>query len=379
MDRPGIRRLVAIIRKEFRHIWRDRLSLAMLVFIPALLLVLYGYALSFDVKHLAIAVVDYDHTPASRALCDSMFQNPYFDRNATLPSSAQAKELLDRGAVRAVLVIPRDFERRLAERLPVRVQLLVDASDANTANAAIGYLDALADRMSAQIRADVLYRAGLRASLPVVTLKPRIWFNPELESARFLVPGLIGMLLMLAAVVATALSIVREKERETMEQIRVSAVRPAELIAGKTLPYVFVCLATMCMILLLGWLLFGVSIRGSLLLLALTTFFFLFAALGMGILISTCTRSQQMAFQIAILSSLLPAVILSGLIFPIASMPWAVQALSRLVIPRYFVAALRAIILKGAPLGAILPQLAGMLALGLLFNVLAAARVRREA
>ena len=377
MNTPGIRRFSAIARKEFRQIWRDPLSLGMLLFIPAMLLVMYGYALSFDVKHIAMAVIDQDRTSESRALLDSLFQNPYFDRKATLTTTAEADGLLARGLVRAVLVIPRDYARRLNEGEAVSVQALVDASDANTANTAIGYLEALAERMSLKLRIERLQRAGVAPALPVVMLQPRIWFNPELQSAQFLVPGLIGMLLMLAAVVATSLSIVREKEHETMEQLRVSPVRPEELILGKTLPYVLVCLLTMLMILLLGYVLFGVVVKGSFLLLGLATCLFLFAALGMGLLISTSTRSQQMAFQIAILTSLLPAVILSGLIFPIQNMPWPIQGLTLLVIPRYFVSALRAIILKNAPLIAILPDLLGMLVLGIVFNLLAAARTRK--
>ena len=182
-----------------------------------------------------------------------------------------------------------------------------------------------------------------------------------------------------SAVVATSLSIVREKERETMEQIMVSPIQPEELILGKILPYVVICLATMTMVLLLGRLLFGVEIKGSLMLLGLTTFLFLFAALGMGVLISTITRSQQMAFQVAVLSSLLPAIILSGFIFPIQNMPLPIQALTLAVIPRYFVAAIRGIILKNAGFMDIWPHLLGLVILGLVFNLLAAVRTRKAA
>ena len=190
-------------------------------------------------------------------------------------------------------------------------------------------------------------------------------------------PGLIGLLLMLSAVVATSLSIVREKERETMEQLMVSPVRPEELIMGKMLPYVVICLVTVLLVLLLGYVLFGVAVRGSFLLLALAVLLFLFAALAMGVLISSVTRSQQMAFQIAIISSLLPSIILSGLIFPIRNMPLPIQGLSLLCVPRYFVAALRGIILKATPLSALCPDFLGMLVLGLLFNLLAARATRK--
>lgn len=373
-----MRRFLAIFKKEFRQIRRDPLSLGMLVVVPALLLALYGYALSFDVKHIGIGFLDLDNTQESRRFRDSLFQNPYFDHGYTLERAAEADDLLDRGAVRAVLVIPRGYAKRLFRGEQADVQILVDGADANTASAAVGYLDALADRMGRQVRLEALSRAGVPPALPVVVPEPRIWFNPELVSAKFLVPGLIGLLLMLSAVIATSLSIVREKERETMEQIMVSPVRPEELILGKTLPYILVGLATMALVLLLGYLLFGVAIRGSFILLGLAALLFLLAALGMGILISSVTRSQQVAFQVAIIVSLLPSLILSGLIFPLKSMPLIIQALSVVVVPRYFVAALRGIILKGASWSAVWPDLLAMLVIGVAFNLLAAHNTRKS-
>ena len=372
-----MRRFRAIFKKEFRQIGRDPLFVGLLIFLPALLLVMYGYALSFDVKHIALAVLDEDRTPESRGLLDSLFQNPYFDRRYTLSRVAEADPLLARGKVRAVLIVPRDYARTLVRGETARLQALVDGADANSATTTVGYLEALADRASRQARLAALARGGPPVALPQVVTEPRLWFNPGMESAHFLVPGLIGMLLMLSAVIATSLSLVREKERETMEQLRVSPVRAAELLLGKILPYVVICLATMVLILVLGYGLFDVVIRGSWLLLGLTTLLFLFAALGMGLLISSITNSQQVAFQIATLTSLLPSVILSGLIFPIQSMPPLIRGLTVVVIPRHFVAALRAIILKGAGLSDVCPSLAAMFALGVVFVLLAAAATRK--
>lgn len=372
------RRFFAIFKKEFRQIGRDRLTLGQLLLIPALLLALYGYALSFDVKHIGIAVVDQDRTPASRELLDSLFQNPYFSRRGDLATAAEADDLLAHGGARAVLVIPRGYSERLNRGERVHVQALVDAADATSAVTAIGYLEAMADRTTQQLRLAALARAGQPPAIPVIRPEPRLWFNPELNSAKFLVPGLTGMLMMLAAVVATALSIVREKERGTMEQLMVSPARPVEIILGKTLPYVVICLATMAMILLLGWLLFGVVVAGSWWLLGLATVIFIYAALSMGLLISAATRSQHMAFEIAILSTLLPAVILSGLIFPIKNMPVIIQGITLLVIPRYFVETLRGIILKDAPFSAIWPNLLAMLAIGILFSALAVRLTRKN-
>ncbi|HBA83372.1 MAG TPA: ABC transporter permease [Verrucomicrobia bacterium] len=372
-----MKRFWAIFKKEFRQILRDPLSLGMLIFVPAMLLVLYGYALSFDVKHIRIAVLDEDRSQESRRLLDSMFQNPYFDRAGTLTRRADADGLLSRGLVRAVLVIPHDYSKKLARGEEIEIQALIDGADATTASTTVGYLDALADRLTLEVQATPSAAQAVRLGAPAVVPEPRIWFNPSLDSAHFLVPGLIGMLLMLSAVVATSLSIVKEKERETMEQIMVSPIKPEELILGKTLPYVAICLITVAMILLLGYLLFGIVVQGSWFLLGLSTLLFLFAALGMGVLISSATRSQQIAFQVAIISSLLPSIILSGLIFPIKNMPLIVQGMSFLVAPRYYVAALRGIILKDAPFSAIWPELLGLLILGIAFNLLAARKTRK--
>jgi len=373
-----MKRFWAIFKKELRQIGRDPLSLGVLVLIPALLLVMYGYALSFDVKHIRVAVLDESRTPESRRLLDALFGNPYFEAAGTLARRAEADGLLAGGRARAVLIIPQDYAGNLARGAVARVQVLVDGADGNTAATTVGYFEAMADRVTRQARQDVLQRAGRPAALPLVTLEPRVWFNPELESARFLVPGLIGMLMMLSAVIATSLSIVREKERETIEQLLVSPLRPEELVLGKTLPYVMIGLLTMALILFLGWVLFGIVVRGSWLILGVGTLLFLFAALGMGVMISAVTRSQLMAFQLALIGSLLPSIILSGLIFPIKNMPLVLQWISYLVVPRHFVAVLRGVILKDAPLSALWPSLAALLALGLLFNLIAAHKMKKE-
>ncbi len=372
-----MRRFLAIFKKEFRQIRRDPLSLGILIFVPVGLLTLYGYALSFDVKHISVAVLDEDRTHESRVFLDSVFQNSYFSRSTELNDDNESDELLDRGSVHGILRIPRGFAKRLLRGEDSAVQILVDGADANTASVSIGYLDALCDRATLALRLKALASAGVPKNIPVIAPEPRIWFNADLESSHFLVPGLIGMLLMISAVIATSLSVVREKERETIEQIMVSPVRPFELILGKTVPYVFICLITMVLVLVLGNVLFGVAVLGSYVLLSVTAFVFVVAALGMGLLISASTNSQQIAFQIAIITSLLPSMILSGLIFPIKNMPVPVQALTLFVIPRYFIEALRGIILKGAGFMDIWPNLAAMLALALLFNLLAAIKTRK--
>lgn len=370
-------RFLAILKKEFRQIRRDPLSLGMLIVVPACLLVLYGYALSFDVKHIPLAVLDGDHTQESRLFLDSLFRNPYFDRKYEISRPSQADGLLCRGEVRAVLLVPRGYSSRLARGEEVGVQLLVDGAEANAAAAAAGYFDALVDRTTRRLRVDFLQRAGVPGSLPIVAPEPRIWFNPELNSAKFLVPGLIAMLLMLSAAITTCLSIVREKEHETIEQMMVSPVKPAELVLGKTLPYVVIGFVTMILILVMGRILFDIRVQGSYLLLGCMTLVFLFAALSWGILISSVTRSQQTAFTVAVTTSLLPSILLSGLIFPIHNMPIPIQVVTYIVVPRFFVSSLREIILKGASFQVVWRDFACMLLLGLIFTIIAVRTTRK--
>lgn len=365
-------RLLAVFHKEWLQIRRDRLSVGILLLIPVVLLALYGYVLSFDVRHIPLAILDEDHTAASRDFSDRVFKNDYFKQAVRLERAEDADALLTRGAVRAVLCIPQGYARDRAGRERVALPVWMDSADANTAMIASGYLDALAELA---LREE-MERRQVRPP-PAVRIEPRIWFNPDLVSARFLVPGLAGMLLMISATIASSLSIVREKERMTLESLAVSAVRPMELLLGKTAPYLLIGILTAGLVLAAANLLFGVRVQGSWILMGVALLLFLFAALGLGLLISSVTRTQQMAFQVAILASLLPSIILSGLIFPIRNMPPPIQVMSSLVVPRYFVEALRGIMLKGASWGGVAHDLAAMAALGLLFTGLALRRLRR--
>jgi ABC-2 type transport system permease protein len=259
------------------------------------------------------------------------------------------------------------------------VQLLLDGADSTTASTILGYAAALiADVNSEELRRTLL-AGGARQSPPVIAYEPRVWYNPELRSTQFLVPGLIGYLLMLTAVLSTALSVVREKERGTMEQLRVAPLRTAELILGKTLPYLVISLLTAVVILGTARVLFDVHVRGSYLALFAATLLYLVGALAFGIFISTVAESQAVAFQMGMLTSLLPAILLSGFIFQIRSMPGWLQAVTHIVPARYYLVILRGIILKGSGLGPYLDQMAFLALFALLFMVLASVRLAREA
>lgn len=346
-----------VIKKEFLQISRDSRSLMFLIFLPAFMLVMFGFALNFDVKHIPLAVVDQDGSRASRDLVDKFRTTEYFDLKAVLPETAAIDPLMAREDIRAALVIPVKFaDDLLAGRSP-SVQVLVDGSNAMSGTTAAGYVGAILQSYSQTITLEALERRGLtNVAIPLAT-EVRVWYNPELRSAMFLIPGLMAFILMVIVTVSTAFSVVREKERGTMDQLKVSSLRPFELILGKIIPYVAISIGSAHLVLLLGWLLFGVGIQGNYPLLLLAMVLFVTGALGQGLLISTITRTQQVAFLIALLTTMLPTFILSGFVFPIRNMPPVVQALTYFVPSRYFLAALRAIILKGVGLGAVWDQL----------------------
>ena len=367
-----MRKALAVYRKELRQIRRDRRTLLILVFVPAFFLLLYGYALNWDIRHVALAVQDRDHTPESRALVSAFVNSSYFDRVANISSPADIERLLETNVARAVLVVPEGFARDLANRRSPEVQVLINGDNANTATTVMGYASSIIRSTGAS-----LAPGSVPASLPV-TLEPRIWYNPELRSTLFLVPGLIAYILMITAVISTALSIVREKEIGTMEQVRMAPVGTFSFVIGKSIPYFFVSLASAALIVFASMLLFGLPMRGSWLSLLLAVSLFIAGALGTGLLISTVAETQDVAFQAAMLSSFLPTLILSGFIFPISSMPQALQLITYVVPARYFLVALRGIVLKGTSIWLLLPQVGALTLYAVGMLSLAAMRLSRE-
>ncbi len=367
--------VLAVIVKEFRQISRDRRTLTILLFVPAFFLLLYGYALSFDIRNIPLAVEDKDRSSASREVISSFVNSGYFDIVSIISTDADIDRLLDRGAARAVLVIPARFGRDARTARPTSLQLIVNGDNANTATTVVAYGLGLISAVSARYELEA--RLG-SATGPLLTVEPRIWYNPELRSTLFLVPGLIAYIAMLTAVVSTALSIVREKEVGTMEQVRMSPVGPLAYVIGKTVPYFLVSLVSAMAIVGAAMLLFDVPMRGSWVLLILSVSLFLVGALAFGVLISTLAETQQVAFQLAVLTSYMPTLMLSGFIFPISSMPVALQVVTYAVPARYFLTVLRGIVLKGVGAMAFWQDLA---ALGLFATVmlgLSSLRLRRE-
>ena len=388
-----MRKTIAVARKEFRQIWRDTRTLMTLLFVPAFFLLLYGYALNFDIRHVGLGVDDRDRTAESRALIAAFVNSGYFDLVASIDGTHTRPDevrtswirrlrsrpptidrLMDRNEVRVVLVIPPGLGRALQTAKPAAVQVLLNGDNANTATTVMGYAVTIIRSESARYQP-----GGAQASrAPLVSVEARVWYNPALRSTLFLVPGLIAYIAMITAVVSTALSIVREKERGTMEQVRMAPLDAASFVVGKTVPYFVVSLVSAFGIIFVAMVLFGMPMRGSWLLLLLALSLFLVGALGLGLLISSVADNQQVAFQLAMLASFLPTFMLSGFIFPISSMPAFLRAVTYAVPARYFLIALRGIVLKGAGVGAFWVDLAALAIFDAAVLTLASARLRRQ-
>jgi len=373
-----MRALVAVAIKELHQIVRDRRTLAILLFFPAFMLLLYGYALNFDIRNVRIAVQDLDRSTESRELVSAFVNSGYFDLVGYLDADAEVERLVNRNESRALLVVPARFGTDVTNRRPTTVQVIIDGDNANTASTVMGYAQAIVAEFSTEILLAASATGGAGARVPLVTLEPRIWYNPQLRSTLFLVPGLIAFIAMITAVVSTALSVVREKERGTMEQIRMSPIGSVAFILGKTLPYLALSFAAALLILFTARILFDLPMRGSVPLLWGAILLFLVGAQGQGLLISTIANSQQLAFQVALLSSFLPTFILSGFVFPLSSMPMPIQVISHIVPARYFLVALRGVVLKGVGPSVFWPDLAALAVYGIVILGLASLRVKRQ-
>jgi len=355
VPRLSLKRLWAMAHKEWIHVRRDTRSLAMAFVVPAVMVVMFGYIISFDVNDIRMAVLDRDRTTQSRDLVDAFRSSGYFRVTARLADDRQISPLLERGAVRLVLVIPPDFSRNLAARQPAPVQALVDGGDANTASIAINYAQAIATTYSVH--------AVLKGQpLPVpLQAESRVWYNEDLKSSNMIVPGLMATIMMILSALLTALTIAREWERGTMEQLAATPVHRLEVILGKLAPYVGIGIVDIVLVAVAGGVVFAVPFRGNPLFLMGTAFLFLVGAQGLGIFISATSKSQFLATQLAMITTFLPATLLSGLMFDLSSMPKVLQIISLVVPARYFITAVRGIFLKGVGFHVLWGQAVGMI------------------
>lgn len=369
-----IGRLLAVARKEAIQIRRDPRSLGMAFVIPMILLFLYGYALTLDVNRLQTLVYDQDRSQASRALLARFLESGYFALAGTAASYPEVERALDAGRAQVALVVPPGFAADLARGRRVVLQALLDGSDANTATIARGYLEGIAEQYALAVL--IARLPAVERRLPV-EVRPRVWFNPELRSRNYIVPGLIAVIMMVIAALLTSLTVAREWERGSMEQLIATPLRVPELLLGKLLPYFVIGLTDVALAAAVGTAVFGVPFRGSAWLLFAVASIFLLGTLSLGMLISIRAKSQLIASQIAMVVTFLPAFLLSGFIFDIGNMPGWLQGITHIVPARYFITVLKGIFLKGVGAAVLFPEILFLLGFSLLV-VAAALRAFRK-
>ena len=352
----SIRRIKALTKKEFIQMSRDIRSLVGALFIPLLMIFLFGYALSLDVDRIPTLVLDRDGTPLSRELIHRLTDSRYFSLVGNIETEKDIDGVLARGDALMALVIPEDFASRVKKGNAVSIQVVFDGSDSNTASIALGYLRAVIAGFDLSIQEKRLRRAGLKMVDMPLEGRIRVWFNPELKSKNFIIPGLTGVIMMAICTQMTALSVSREKETGTLEQLISTPISSMELLVGKLLPYVAVGLVDLALVMGAGVLIFGVPFRGSYLSLLLISLIFLTGTLSWGLFVSVISKSQLQASQIAVLSAFLPSFLLSGFIYPIENMPMPLQVITYIVPARYFVEILKGLFLQGVGLKVLWPQ-----------------------
>jgi len=365
-------RLWAVARKEVIQLRRDTRSLILAFLLPVFLLILFGYAITWDVRDIKLAVVDYDHTRLSRELVDAFRASGYFDLEAYAERTADSDDMLAAGDVRIVLVIPVGFASSIQSDETAPLQAIVDGSDANTAEIVLGYTKATVATFSAGVRLEG------RVFTPPVSAQTRVWYNEELTSRNMIVPGLVAVIMMIIAAMLTSLTIAREWERGTMEQLAATPVSRVEVVLGKLLPYVAIGMIDVVMISTLGIVLFDVPLRGSPFLLLILALAFTVGTLGFGIFISAVAKSQLLATQIAMITTFLPAFLLSGFMFSVDVMPNVLQALTYVVPARYFLVVTRGIFLKGVGIEVLYVQGLLMILYGMAGLTLAVKMFRKE-
>ncbi|MFQ6082323.1 MAG: ABC transporter permease [Candidatus Aminicenantia bacterium] len=371
-------RIFPLMRKEFIHILRDPRSLYLAIGLPIILLILFGYAITFDVNHIPIGIIDQDNTPLSRDIISRVQSSEYFNLLHFSNNYSGLEKLLDEGKVKIILVIPSHFVRNLSKGKDTPIQLLIDGSDNNTALIALSYISRIIQVFSSEVIFESLNEQGtfLFKGIPPINVEPRVWYNPGLHSTNFIVPGLIAVVMMILSAMLTSLTIAREWEIGTMEQLIATPAKPYEIIIGKLMPYFFLGMIQISLVVLIGTLLFKVPLKGNVFFLFIVSGIFLICGLGIGLFISTVTKSQQLAFMLSILFTLLPSFLLSGFLFPISSMPKIIQFFTYFVPAKYFLIILRGIFLKGNGLSILWPNVISLIIFGALIILACAKRLK---
>jgi ABC-2 type transport system permease protein len=374
----SIRRIKALTKKEFIQMSRDIRSLMGALFNPLLMIFLFGYALSLDVDRIPTVVLDLDRTPVSREFIHRLTDSRYFTLVRYLDRDADVDASLAKGEALMALVIPLDFASKVKQGVHAPIQVVFDGSDSNTATIALGYLKAVAAGFDIALQEQRIRRAGLKMVDMPLEARIRVWFNPELKSKNFIIPGLTGVIMMAICSVMTALSVSKEKETGTLEQLISTPITSLELLLGKLLPYLAVGLVDLALVVGAAVLIFDVPFRGSYIHLFITSLIFLIGSLSWGLFVSVVAKSQIQASQISVISAFLPSFLLSGFIYPIENMPVVLQALTFIVPARYFVEVLKGLFLQGVGLTVLWPQVLALVLYAVLVLNLARKRFTKR-
>ncbi|MDD5495668.1 MAG: ABC transporter permease [Candidatus Omnitrophica bacterium] len=373
----NLRRTKAVFNKEFIQIMRDPRSLALALLIPIVLIVLFGYGLSLDINNIPLAIWDQDNTTVSRDFILNFKNSYYFKIIGYYDNYRDLQRLLDKSDAMLAMVIPKHFTWHIQAKQAAPVQMILDGSDSNTANIALGYVNSVVSIYNSNFMVNALKNMTLVNPTPI-DVRPRVWFNQDFESKNFIVPGLIAVIMMIIAALLTSLTIAREWERGTMEQLIATPIRPLELIIGKFGPYFVIGMIDLAIAVLMGKFVFGVPFRGSIVLLVVLSSIFLTGSLMLGIFISIVSKSQLMASQMAILTSFLPTFLLSGFTYEIFNMPQWVQDITYLIPARYFIVILRGIYLKGVGVRVLYDETLCLIVFALITTALATRRFKKK-
>lgn len=373
-----LRRTGAIFRKELIHIRRDYQSLVQVILLPVMLLVLYGYALTFDIMHVPTAVFDQDHTRISQGFLKNFQGSRYFDLRHYVSSYEEIRSLIDARDIRLALMVPHDFSRSLKSGETAKIQAILDGTDANTANIIQGYVQGVVQDYNQKVMVERLNQKGIVEASTPVTPRLRFWFNEDLESKNFIIPGLIVIIMTMVGALLTALTIVREVERGSMESLLATPLHKAELILGKLGPYFLLGLLDLAIAVAMGEFLFQVPLKGSIILYVILSAVFLVVMLGLGMLISILSENQLQAYQMATLITFLPAFLLSGFVFAIPLMPAFLQVASFVVPARYLVTIAKGVYLKGVGLEVLWPSALMLVFFAVFFLALAIRKFRHK-
>jgi ABC-2 type transport system permease protein len=374
----NLRKIGAINRKEFYHLIRDYRSLYLAFAIPLILILLFGYALSLDVEDVRTVIVDYDGTRQSRDLVRRLDASPYFQVVAHLRNSGEAADWLDHGWTTLAVVIPPDWTRNIQADREAPLQVLIDGSDPNFANISAGYITAFLERENTRYLHNFLNRQGMEQMKPPLEGRNRIWFNEDLESRNFIVPGIIAVIIMIVGAMLTSLVIAREYENGTMETIKSLPISAGEFIIGKAIPYFFITLADVLIAVLMGQVLFGIVMKANFWLMITASSLYLAVAITLGLLISSAAKSQLVANQIAPLVTFLPSMLLSDFVFPVLNMPPVIQTITYIVPAKYFIDILKGIYMKNLDITYLWPSFAVLFVMAAILAILNVIVLKRE-